>query len=124
MKCICKCFHAFGLHLQHLAVIGEKAVRFIFHVADLCQNGGAETAVDHRDDLIAVKLFQSVGKGFFRLNIAITIGLIQFERVPRDLAGLAAEFREDERFFADLQIELFEIDMLTLHVTLRFEKPA
>lgn len=123
-KCPRNGAHTFGIDFQKLSVVGQKTVGFVLDIADLRENGGAKSSLDHGNDLILIETFERLRKRFFIIEEAVAVGVAEIEGMPRDLVGIAAEFRKNERAFASLQIELFEINVFALDIALRFFKPA
>ena len=116
--------HTVFIHLQYLSVIGEKSVGLVLHVAELCQNGGAETFLDHGNDFLAIEVFDGGHEGFFVLKVAIAVGFIQIKGMVLDLTGIASELRKDKWAFAWCESNLPKIYVLTLDVTVLLLKPA
>ena len=70
-----ECRHFFGIGFCFSSVVCENAVCFILNVADLCQHGGAKTALDRGNYLLAVKLKQSRLKLIRGLEKSVSVGV-------------------------------------------------
>ena len=126
LKLFCKREHRLFFHLANGAIVGEKSVGFVLYVGKLREHRGAKSFFfNGRNDLVLIQGNERRLECFLRGEKAIAIGLFKVKGVRLVLQGVAAKFREDQGpFGVGVELDLFEVDVLALHVAFFFCKPA
>ena len=71
--------HGFRGEFANFAVVGDDAVDFVFHIADLGVDSGAEAVFYTGQDFVHIQLGNRFIQGIQGLTAAVTIGFIRIE---------------------------------------------